>query len=116
MRKSTSIFCTRCFFCWRGASRTPYAARVGRGSGPVRMGRPTNGDENPRKHFGGRALAGAGLKPRLQQHRQRGWVFDCARVLQNPLLAYSPGPTTSMMFAVLPLMAIVPVVVPSTVA
>ena len=46
---------------------------------PVRMGlRPTNRDENPCKCFGGRALAGAGLKPRLQQHRQRGWVFDCA--------------------------------------
>jgi hypothetical protein len=52
---------------------------VGRASRPVRMGlRPTNRDENPCKCFGGRALAGAGLKPRLQQHRQRGWVFDCA--------------------------------------
>jgi hypothetical protein len=33
--------------------------------------RPTDSDENPCKYFGGRALAGAGLKPRLQQHRQK---------------------------------------------
>ena len=45
---------------------------VGRASTPVDMGlRPTDSDENPCKYFGGRALAGAGLKPRLQQHRQK---------------------------------------------
>src|SRR5580658_5589696 len=56
---------------------------VGRTSRSVDMGlRPTNSDEN---HVG-RASTPAAGRPACSPHRLR-WVFDCARVLQDPLLA-----------------------------
>ena len=60
---------------------------VGQASTPVGMGLwPTNSDENPRKSFGRRALAGAGLEPRLQRSStQVGWAFDRAAGLQTRL-------------------------------
>jgi NodT family efflux transporter outer membrane factor (OMF) lipoprotein len=45
--------------------------------------RPTNSDEN---HVGRASTPAAGLQTRLFPNRLR-WVFDCARVLQDPLLA-----------------------------
>src|SRR5580658_2415246 len=55
---------------------------VGRTSRSVRMGpRPTNSDEN---HVGRASTPAAGLQTRLSPNRLR-WVFDCARVLQDPL-------------------------------
>src|SRR5580658_1045972 len=57
---------------------------VGRTSRSVRMGlRPTNSDEN---HVGRASTPAAGLQTCLFPNRLR-WVFDCARVLQDPLLA-----------------------------
>jgi len=57
---------------------------VGRTSRSVRMGlRPTNSDE---KHVGRASTPAAGLQTRLFPNRLR-WVFDCARVLQDPLFA-----------------------------
>src|SRR5580658_4378357 len=57
---------------------------LGRTSRSVNMGlRPTNSDEN---QVGRARTPAAGLQTRLFPNRLR-WVFDCARVLQDPLLA-----------------------------
>ena len=57
---------------------------VGRTSRSVSMGlRPTNSDEN---HVGRASTPAAGLQTRLFPNRLR-WVFDCARVLQEPPFA-----------------------------
>src|SRR5580658_1612514 len=58
---------------------------VGRTSRSVKMAlRPTNSDEN---HVGRASTPAAGLlQTRLFPNRLR-WVFDCAPVLQDPLLA-----------------------------
>jgi hypothetical protein len=45
--------------------------------------RPTNSDEN---HVGRASTPAAGPQTRLFPNRLR-WVFDCARVLQDPLFA-----------------------------
>src|ERR1022692_2696917 len=68
------------------------ARRVGQTSRSLRMGqRHTNRDENPAV---GQALGlRRPLRPPGQAFHNLRWVFDCARVLQDPLLASRNQPS-----------------------
>src|ERR1039458_8362963 len=68
------------------------ARRVGQTSRSLRMGqRHTNRDENP---VVGQALGlRRPLRPPGQAFHNLRWVFDCARVLQDPLLASRNQPS-----------------------